>query len=445
MKTNDYIISDMNKQGTNQFLLGHHFYDRFCSEDRMEEMEKVTDYLTENKIYNVPTDYFRLFFDENFPKEDFYNGLNVFKARCEVKLGCPSIAIKMKFGDEFKEDSILSKKGQVTEWTYYAKSSKMDREVIAHKLRFTDGKLDQHEDKSEETYFGYNIAKRGLTGIGCKDIKESYSRTLVAFSDADNDYKKDELEKFKEFLIDNYNQSIIEQDHDLQSHNNHFKGYYASGKNKDLAAKMIAIYEQDIIEKHEIDHATEVLKNAKTGLTNIEYPIYIKSILEYAEKFIDRYDELAERLNHIYLMNTTELKENNISFEDKRKLIDVVYNECHEKYTKKIDEENLTPLYQQEVNEFKAAYQTAKETSEKKCFIATATLGDYDHPEVIKLRLFRDGYLLKRTWGQIFTKVYYQYGPYAANAIDNSFILKKISYFFIVKPLSIIASKLDYK
>ena len=81
MKTNDYIISDMNKQGTNQFLLGHHFYDRFCSEDRMEEMEKVTDYLTENKIFNVPTDYFRLFFDENFPKEDFYNGLNVFKAR----------------------------------------------------------------------------------------------------------------------------------------------------------------------------------------------------------------------------------------------------------------------------------------------------------------------------------------------------------------------------
>jgi len=69
------------------------------------------------------------------------------------------------------------------------------------------------------------------------------------------------------------------------------------------------------------------------------------------------------------------------------------------------------------------------------CFIATATMGSYDHPVVIDLREFRDTWLLKRHWGVVFTDWYYRHGPKAAVIIFNSFLLKKISFIIIVKPL----------
>jgi len=69
------------------------------------------------------------------------------------------------------------------------------------------------------------------------------------------------------------------------------------------------------------------------------------------------------------------------------------------------------------------------------CFIATATMGSYDHPEVMELRRFRDNWLLKKTWGRTFTKYYYRYGSYLAKFIENSKLLKKLSYVFIIKPL----------
>lgn len=63
--------------------------------------------------------------------------------------------------------------------------------------------------------------------------------------------------------------------------------------------------------------------------------------------------------------------------------------------------------------------------SEKGCFIATATMGDYNHPIVTDLRLFRDNWLLKRSWGRYFTILYYQFSPTIARLIDKSIILKK--------------------
>ena len=76
------------------------------------------------------------------------------------------------------------------------------------------------------------------------------------------------------------------------------------------------------------------------------------------------------------------------------------------------------------------------------CFIATATMGDYNHPTVLQLRFFRDTYLLQRKWGRIFTRLYYKWGPYPASLIKKSVALKTLSYYTIVKPLSYIASKI---
>ena len=69
------------------------------------------------------------------------------------------------------------------------------------------------------------------------------------------------------------------------------------------------------------------------------------------------------------------------------------------------------------------------------CFVATAVFDDYDHPTVLELRDFRDNYLSNRFWGKRFIKTYYKYGPYPARFIKQSFLLRKFSYYLIIKPL----------
>ena len=60
------------------------------------------------------------------------------------------------------------------------------------------------------------------------------------------------------------------------------------------------------------------------------------------------------------------------------------------------------------------------------CFIATAAFGSYVEPNVKLLREFRDQYLLTNSPGRGFVKVYYKYGPFAAEYIREHDWLKPI-------------------
>ena len=79
------------------------------------------------------------------------------------------------------------------------------------------------------------------------------------------------------------------------------------------------------------------------------------------------------------------------------------------------------------------------------CFIATAAMGSYDHPEVMELRNFRDNWILEKNWGEGFVTWYYHYGSIAAKSIEKSFVLKKICYLLIVKPLYILSKLINTK
>ena len=48
------------------------------------------------------------------------------------------------------------------------------------------------------------------------------------------------------------------------------------------------------------------------------------------------------------------------------------------------------------------------------CFVATAVYRDSDHPQVQKLRKFRDGYLKGHMAGRLFIRTYYLIGPFLA-------------------------------
>jgi hypothetical protein len=104
------------------------------------------------------------------------------------------------------------------------------------------------------------------------------------------------------------------------------------------------------------------------------------------------------------------------------------------KQIKLIRDEKLLALWQ------KLEPETAPKN--KGCFIATAAMGDYDHPVVMDLRIFRDNWLLKRNWGVSFTNWYYKHGPKAATIIEKSTVLKKITFYTILKPLQLLTKKL---
>lgn len=77
------------------------------------------------------------------------------------------------------------------------------------------------------------------------------------------------------------------------------------------------------------------------------------------------------------------------------------------------------------------------------CFIATATMGDYEHPYVISLRLFRDETLLANWVGKKFVTFYYRTSPYFANLIAKSEILRRISLWLLIKPSAKLVDRIN--
>ncbi len=68
------------------------------------------------------------------------------------------------------------------------------------------------------------------------------------------------------------------------------------------------------------------------------------------------------------------------------------------------------------------------------CYIATAVYGDYDAPQVIILRKFRDTVLQESLLGRLFIKMYYKYSPPVAARLEktmriNSFVRKILDIF----------------
>jgi hypothetical protein len=95
--------------------------------------------------------------------------------------------------------------------------------------------------------------------------------------------------------------------------------------------------------------------------------------------------------------------------------------------------------YIKKIKELDPNYAVPKFEDNSGCFIATATMGDYDHPVVMDLRVFRDEWLNNQSWGQSFISFYYRYGPIPARIIKDVILLRRFSYALIVKPLHLLA------
>ena len=60
----------------------------------------------------------------------------------------------------------------------------------------------------------------------------------------------------------------------------------------------------------------------------------------------------------------------------------------------------------------KPSYSSSSNTKKSEgCYIATMAYGDYDHPQVMELRKYRDQVLLKSVPGRLFVRFYYWISP----------------------------------
>lgn len=75
------------------------------------------------------------------------------------------------------------------------------------------------------------------------------------------------------------------------------------------------------------------------------------------------------------------------------------------------------------------------------CFIATAVMGSDTDPIVVDLQLFRDEWLATKRWGGEFINWYYKYGSRPARFISQHVLLRRLSYYFIVKPIHLFAKQ----
>jgi hypothetical protein len=73
--------------------------------------------------------------------------------------------------------------------------------------------------------------------------------------------------------------------------------------------------------------------------------------------------------------------------------------------------------------------------SKGSCYIATAIYGDYDAPQVLIFRNFRDTFLLKTRIGIGFVKLYYRYSPYLVDKLSHNYFLRKLIRIIILNPV----------
>jgi hypothetical protein len=81
---------------------------------------------------------------------------------------------------------------------------------------------------------------------------------------------------------------------------------------------------------------------------------------------------------------------------------------------------NRSSLYslKNQLADVKASSSTSSSSSNG-CYIATMAYGDYDHPQVLVLRKFRDEKLSKSAFGRGFIKTYYRYSPMLVEKLKN--------------------------
>jgi len=109
---------------------------------------------------------------------------------------------------------------------------------------------------------------------------------------------------------------------------------------------------------------------------------------------------------------------------------------------KKATYKKLHDQYQVEARKFDPTFEIGET---RRCFVVTATMDGENNEFVEVLCLFRDRILNETLLGKQIIAIYYKIGPFLANCIRNSNLLKTLAFHLLVKPASKFARFLLWK
>lgn len=177
----------------------------------------------------------------------------------------------------------------------------------------------------------------------------------------------------------------------------------------------------------------EILK-AELG---VQHKIYVRTSSEITMLTINKIDQLlaTDKIGRILFFPSKDL------------LIGKNFAEVCDKFYEEISKIEMDVKSRQNLDKSKNHYLAIKKNAEphSACYIATMTYGDYNHPNVVFLRQYRDERLLTNPFGKLFVKAYYFISPKIVNLFKGNEFVIKLSRacldFLINKCLSISSRK----
>jgi len=197
-----------------------------------------------------------------------------------------------------------------------------------------------------------------------------------------NNLCSEKLQDLKSFKSDNHDSYI----------------YINSGLVNRLLSMIIAIENEDV---KTVDYYVEYSNNYRFDSTRISSN-YRDDAIEAIDTNRINLKKSCEFLDVIKLMDMND--DSKEFFDTNAKIIRENYNSSIKSYRERISQNPTTSI---------------SDHSSEGCYIATMAYGDYEHPQVIELRKFRDQILTKSFLGRVFIKVYYKTSPFMVKKLKD--------------------------
>ncbi len=353
-----------------------------------KNMEKVIDELKDIDTEIDLSSYFED--EESIPIKKF---TQLMKNPITPVLDMTKKEVKAIYGEPKWEKTDVMKTKTVDTWIYQGLSLKMFKDIEALEVKFENDKLTRFKDNRKNTRFFSKYKYRAYDEIEfiAKYNKVETYKLLIAIISNSKKISENHKKIIKE-IKSALSGSLYAYYNFLVNQNNELDNMIKSGDRQQVGKKLAL---REMLEMKD--------KSIVSPLVNWGNFLSDKGDFPNAEELFLQENNLEDISNSAVIERMNSSKELSIS----GMISDI---------------NKITQTLRQKVQD-------------NRCFIATATMGDHNHPLVVDLRIFRDDFLDRTRWGKSFINFYYTFGRYPAEIIKKSYFLRQLSFYLIIKPI----------
>jgi len=314
---------------------------------------------------------------------------------------------------------------------YQMLANKLANEILQCGIDFFN-KIREDGDETDED--GKNLLKlcKYANAVASEGQTKSRIEETIEFID---DWLKDASRS----VIDALNKAIeIYESWDTEIRKNimHTSGPTSHISNENNHKPSLVFPAKDLLDK-----AKKALPQLSKELENDEflsfYDQIVQVIIALAVKYVNNYKYQGQDIECCYLFHNTlnfpmtpetkkrHTENHNIIFNNTiNKIVPFAMYASREKSTSKLYNSHKGP---------KPGYysgppygHTSTSKSSDGCYIATMVYGDYEHPQVLVLRSFRDDFLSHSLLGRSFIHFYYKYSPGWVKTLENNRLINQV-------------------